>query len=73
MKKCNVKDCDKKSPIYQLHKIPDNTVKYRRRRWINVLKITNSAAKKNFHVCSFHFNDNDFLPSNYYLSPARTT
>lgn len=66
MKKCNVKGCDEKLvPSYQLHKIPDKTVKKRRRRWIDVLRISNSAATKNFRVCCFHFIDDDFLPSKY--------
>lgn len=66
MKKCNVKGCDKKSvPSYQLHKIPDKRVRKRRRRWIDVLRINNSAATNNFRVCSFHFKETDFLPSKY--------
>lgn len=64
MRKCNVKGCDqKKTPYYQLHKIPNKKEKKRRRRWIDVLRIISSAATKSFYVCSFHFTDNDFLGS----------
>lgn len=65
--KCSVENCPYEvkeacSPHRSMHSLPPKDQKKLRRRWLDVLRITNPVKKRVF-VCDFHFKETDFFPS----------